>query len=375
MSQSRYLYIDLLRAWAMTIMIEVHVVNAFMQPFLREGPWFAALNFINGLVAPSFIFISGFAFVISVRGKEEDLRNFGKTFRKRLKRIFLIFVVGYLIHVPYYSFRNIIKYASPEEMERFYNVDVLQCTGAGLLILLFLRIIIKKDRAFQVFVSMLACFVAAISPFVWNFDFAKIFPVPIACYFNEVHGSFFPMFPWSAFLFSGASFAMFILNAEKNGTIGHFMKRIMQLSIPLAIILLAIVGYLCYMPWYNIKPSPLFFAQRLFTVIMLVSLFWYYQRYKDSGDSWFLSIGRESLLVYWLHLQIIYRHLWDNKSLENIFGGKLLFSESIAFSLLLILLMFIVAFIWNKIKSKSYLAEKIIFASVVAAFLWKFTFY
>ena len=199
MAKSRYLYIDLLRSWAMTIMIEVHVVNAFMLPILRETLWFPALNFINGLVAPSFIFISGFAFVVSVRGKEEELRAFGDVFRKRLRRIILIFIVGYLIHVPYYSFANIIKYASADELKHFYNVDVLQCTGAGLICLLFMRIFFKSDKAFYISVSIATVVVALISPIIWRIDFAKFFPLPIACYFNEIHGSFFPLFPWLAF--------------------------------------------------------------------------------------------------------------------------------------------------------------------------------
>jgi len=129
------------------------------------------------------------------------------------------------------------------------------------------------------------------------------------------------------------------------------------------------------MPWYNIKPSPLFFAERLAIVIFLVSLLWVYQKNKNSSDSWFLAIGRESLLVYWLHLQIIYRHVWAGRSLENIYGLRLTFVQVIASSLLLIFLMFVVAFIWNKIKSKSPKMGKILFWLVVFAFLWRFTFY
>lgn len=375
MAKSRYLYIDLLRSWAMTIMIEVHVVNAFMLPILRETLWFPALNFINGLVAPSFIFISGFAFVVSVHGKGEELRGFGDIFRKRLRRIFLIFIVGYLIHVPYYSLGNIIKYASPEEMKHFYNVDVLQCTAAGLLILLFFRIVLKDNRAFHIAVSAMTILVASLSPVVWKYDFAEFLPLPIACYFNDLHGSFFPLFPWSAFLFGGASFAMFVLAAERDSSIEVFMKKIGSISLVLALILFAIVSYLCFMPWYNIKPSPLFFAERLAIVIFLVSLLWVYQKNKNSSDSWFLAIGRESLLVYWLHLQIIYRHLWSGRSLENIYGLRLTFVQAIGSSLLLIFSMFVVAFIWNKIKSKSPKMGKVLFWLVVFAFLWKFTFY
>lgn len=59
---------DLLRGLVIIIMIEVHVFNAFLLPELRQTGWFSVLNFINGLVAPSFLFVSGFAFQVSSGG-------------------------------------------------------------------------------------------------------------------------------------------------------------------------------------------------------------------------------------------------------------------------------------------------------------------
>jgi hypothetical protein len=46
----------------MIVMIEVHVINGLMHPVYRRAPWFGLLDFVNRLAAPSFLFISGFAF-------------------------------------------------------------------------------------------------------------------------------------------------------------------------------------------------------------------------------------------------------------------------------------------------------------------------
>lgn len=43
-------------------MIEMHVINELMHPVYRRAPWFGLLDFVNGQAAPSFLFISGFAF-------------------------------------------------------------------------------------------------------------------------------------------------------------------------------------------------------------------------------------------------------------------------------------------------------------------------
>src|SRR5574339_468566 len=101
--KSRFLFLDLLRGWALIIMIETHVFNAFMIPSYRQEWWFGILNYINGLVAPGFLFVSGAVFYISTYGKSDELRTFGITFRKRLYRILLIFIAGYSLHLPFLS--------------------------------------------------------------------------------------------------------------------------------------------------------------------------------------------------------------------------------------------------------------------------------
>ena len=78
--QSRYLYIDLLRGWAVIVMIEVHVFNAFLVPTFRDETWFKVLNFINGLVAPSFLFIAGYSFVLIAQRKWSDYLSFNGIF-------------------------------------------------------------------------------------------------------------------------------------------------------------------------------------------------------------------------------------------------------------------------------------------------------
>ena len=67
----RYTFIDLLRGWAIILMIEPHVFNTFLLPELKQTGWFGVLNFINGLIAPAFLFVSGFAFQVSSGSKLE----------------------------------------------------------------------------------------------------------------------------------------------------------------------------------------------------------------------------------------------------------------------------------------------------------------
>ena len=89
----RYISADLLRGLVIIIMIEVHVFNAFLLPELRQTSWFSVLNFINGLVAPSFLFVSVFAFQVSSGSKLDEMRKLGKAFWKKIARIFQIIII------------------------------------------------------------------------------------------------------------------------------------------------------------------------------------------------------------------------------------------------------------------------------------------
>jgi len=328
-------------------------------------------------VAPSFIFISGFAFVISTHNKFEKLKVSKKFFWKKLGRIVLIFVLGYLMHIPYYSLRNIIVYASSEEMRHFYNVDVLQCIGAGLLILLFLRMLIRSNKVYFYVSFSLAILTVLLAPFVWSFDFSKIMPLPLACYFNEVHGSFFPIFPWLGFLFAGASLAFFVLKLRESGNEELFFSMLKKYSFIIAIISFSLsLMSLLLIPGYEIKSCPFFFMERLAIVIFLLTLLRSFCNGRSIRDDWFfLEIGRESLLVYFLHLQIIYRNFFNGQSLNNLFGLSLNFSLAIASSLVLIILMFIVALFWAKIKKFNRNLSRFIFVSISVIFGIKFIFF
>ena len=160
----RYISADLLRGLVIIIMIEVHVFNAFLIPELRQSGWFGILNFINGLVAPSFLFVSGFAFQVSSGNKLDEMRNFGKAFWKKTSRIFQIIIIGYALHLPFFPLSKIINEATPQLLESFIAVDVLQCIGVGLLFLFSTRLLIKSDKIYHSFLLASLVVVTFISP-------------------------------------------------------------------------------------------------------------------------------------------------------------------------------------------------------------------
>jgi len=322
-------------------MIEVHVFNAFLMPELKQAGWFGVLTFVNGLVAPAFLFVSGFAFEISSGSKLDDMRKFKLSFWKKLWRYFSIILIGYALHLPFYSLSKIINRATPAQFQDFFVVDVLQCIGAGLLVLFALRLIIRSDKIYHYSVIALAILVMVLSPFFWKTDFSTHIHPIIANYFNRLNDSLFPVFPWINFILAGAIFAKYFLGSVRKEKEEKFIN-----GTAITGMILLLSGHFFYsglFPDYltSIIPNPVFFIERLGYIFVFASLCWYFNGM-----------------------------FWAGKSFASLIGPTLNLIESITATLILMIIMILVAkaWGWTKIKSPKY-AGKIAWGVVGILFI------
>lgn len=347
----RYTFIDLLRGWSIILMIEPHVFNTFLLPELKQTGWFSIVTFINGLIAPAFLFVSGFVFEVSSGSKLDDMRKFKLPFWKKFWRIISIILIGYALHLPYKSLSKIINKATPEQLQQFYAVDVLQCIGVGLLILFALRLIIRSDKIYHYTLIGLTIAVTMVSPIFWKIEFTNYLHPVFANYFNRLNGSLFPVFPWLNFILVGAIFSKFFLSAAANNNESKFIK-----ATTITGIIMLLSGHFFYsglFPGYltSILPNPIFFIERLGYVLVFTALCWYYADWRKTKQSFVIDASRESLLIYWLHLLVIYSSTFG-KSLANSLGPNLNALGCIGVTLALMVLMVIVAKLWGRTKMK-----------------------
>jgi uncharacterized membrane protein len=349
--KQRFLFFDLLRGWSLIIMIEAHVFNAFMKTELRAGEWFIVLNYINGLIAPAFLFVSGAVFYLSTFYKTDELRSFGPSFRKKLYRILLIFLAGYSLHLPFLSLQRMIHDTNYEMLRNLFAVDILQSIAAGLLLILVLKLIIKNERLFIVITGIIMLAVIFLSPPVSKLELTNFFPLYIADYFTGAYGSLFPLFPWLTYLLAGVLFAYLFLLLKENQAL--FFKYVFYSGTAVVI-----AGFILLADWFVpaeirfIRPNPIFVIQRVGFVLIFISTCWYYYYKESEKKSFITEVGKESLIVYWLHLQIIYRQITNGQSFASAINNSFTAFESAAAWLILTLLMIAVAVYWSKIKQR-----------------------
>jgi uncharacterized membrane protein len=362
-SHSRLAFIDLLRGWALLVMIEVHVFNAFLLPYFRATSWFHVLNFINGLVAPSFIFISGFVFLLASQKKLESFRAFGSAFWKQLGRIGLIWVVGYWLHLPFFSFHRTISEATDAQWLSFYQSDVLHCIAFGLITLFLSRLLIRNDRTYRTFLFSSGLLVVLATMFLWDIDFTTLIPAPFAAYLNGKHYSLFPLFPWMAFMLFGGYVASGYIRAREQQKERNFILRFAVIG--MILIMICSIGselpIQIHIDSDAVSANPFFFVLRLGIVMLLLTVCWFYAEYRKTEKSFVLDVSRESLMVYAVHLLVIYGRFWNEQSLWFYYGKSLGVWECIAGTLVLITVMTGTAMSWGWLKRNHFPLARVFF--------------
>lgn len=366
----RALFLDLLRGLVLLIMIEVHVFNELLIPSIKEEGWFYFLNFINGLVAPSFLFVSGLVFILSIQKGVDELRKFGNVFWKKIGRIFLILISGYSLHLPHFSLSKIINNPTQQVLNNLFTVDVLQCIAVGLLFLLFARMVFKNENLFYSFVAGSLLAVLLLSPIAWKTDFTKVLPLGIASYFNRMNGSLFPVLPWFNFLLTGALVSKFYVRASDKNDEKKFVKNLLLFGMIAFAVSFILLNYCPHLVRRDIIPNPFFFLERLGVVLTLLAGCWFLGEKSTKHVGFILDVSRESLLVYWLHLQLIYRYIFGGESLVSMYGNKLSLMEAIIVTIILAVLMILAAKGWGWVKSKyPMIARRIVFALVAVGII------
>jgi uncharacterized membrane protein len=335
-------------------MIETHVVNALLLPELKQQTLFKILTFINGLVAPSFLFCAGFAIAISFSRRWDQYVNFGKPFWKYLQRLLFILIVGYSLHLPFFSLKKLLVLNEERAWISFFQADILHTIAITLIALTLLATVFRKQNIFIRVVGLIGLFVIFSAPIIRNLDYSQS-QIWFRSYFTTIYKSQFPLFPWSAFLISGTVIGFIFLKVQGLGSEKNIMHRAALIAF-IIIVASIVTEYLPFSvyPDHNFwKASPEFFFVRLGIVILALVGLWKYENWKKLTGKSFLSIfGQESLLVYVIHLLVVYGYTYP-WSFIRYFGVTLNYFECLGLFVLLSAAMYVVAYVWHGLKDWS----------------------
>ena len=135
MHSQRIQFLDIMRGIAVVVMVMGHSIDSVLSLDARSTDAFRLYDAVRGFTAPIFLFVSGFVFTIATERRWIECRSWSQPLRSRLLRILLLLVIGYALHLPFFSLNKLLHNTKPEEYAQLFQVDVLHCVAISLLIL------------------------------------------------------------------------------------------------------------------------------------------------------------------------------------------------------------------------------------------------
>jgi len=277
-------------------MIQGHTFRALLSPSVKNSPWFRVHEFIHGITAPLFLFIAGFVFLIATKRRWADYIRVGSPFGHRVWRYFSLVMIGYWLHLPYFSLYKTIT--DRQALLSLYRVDILHCIGVSLFIIQILVIILKREKVVSLLAFIFGLGFLFLAPILWRIKISG--PPFLIAYLTPQYSSLFPLFPWAGYLFLGEATSALFLHFQRLGREGIFIRTALIIGIGLTI------GGVFYNKWTHIEliPNPVSLLTNLGMVLSVLGGFWFLENSKFLKKIAFL--GQESLMMYVGHLVVLF---------------------------------------------------------------------
>ena len=162
---SRLIFIDIIRAFAICMMLEGHFIDGLLAPEYRDenNLFYATWHYIRGMTAPVFFTVSGFIFTYLLI-KEQNPAKMGWNHvrvQKGVRRGINLIIIAYLLRA------NILNLFTPDYTDmNVRRVDVLHCIGLSLLFLIAFYLLTYRRKTDCVCRS--CCWGQPLSPFSLN---------------------------------------------------------------------------------------------------------------------------------------------------------------------------------------------------------------
>jgi len=303
LNSNRLYFIDAVRAFAILMMLQGHFIDTLLEVSYRDADntIFQIWEYFRGITAPTFFTISGLIFsYLLIRAKRNG--DIKQRMRKGFRRGLMLIGIGYLLRAPIFQWL-IGKFNS-----YFLVVDVLQCIGLSLIIIVLIyKLTFKKTLVFSIITLVLGLAVFITEPLYRYLELPNT-PILISNYFSKANGSIFNIIPWFGYVAFGAFIStLFYRYVErpkfKMAVVSGFFLFGVALIFKSSWLLMQLHSWLDISIFKEVAYYNYLFS-RLGDVLVLFSLFYLAENYLKRPL--ILKIGQKTLSIYVVHFIIIY---------------------------------------------------------------------
>jgi uncharacterized membrane protein len=299
---------------AVIIMVGAHVTDAWTRQEDRTRSLYMTTVFIAGLAAPLFLFLAGLTLSMSASARASKMGHAAAASMARWRGL-QIFALAFLFRLQ----SQILGWGA---WINFLKVDILNVMGVAMIAAALIWSI-SQHRTIRIVLFAIATLAVAMStPLVREAGMLAMLPDAVESYIRPMPGrTNFALFPWAAFLLGGA-IAGELVYAAKTAA----QERRLHAGLLISGLLGLAGGYAAsFQP--SIYPvsnfwtsSPTFFFMRLgYCTVMLpigraIDLlhgfvrrqFSNYFTAPDVPGRVIATLGKSSLFVYWVHVEMAY---------------------------------------------------------------------
>ena len=298
-ASGRLTFLDWSRGLAVVIMLQGHVFHSFNRTDLRvDGP-FMLSQFLGGIGPAVFLVLTGITLAFLMERREQQGFDAVARWKFALRRAGYLFSLAFLFRLQLWLF------AYPQSpWTSLFKVDILNCMGLAIGLMSVMAIFTTAERVRLC--AGLGLAIATAAPLVSAIDWSWL-PAGVSAYFVPSY-DYFAFFPWAAFIAFGISIGSLlrIVRADQ-------MNRVMQWGTLLGLVLIVGGQYFSNMP-YSLYPksefwldSPGLIVIKLGVVMVIIAFAFLWTEYAVGNSwSWLRQLGTTSLLVYWVHIELVY---------------------------------------------------------------------
>ena len=323
--QGRRGYLDWLRGIAVLIMIEAHIIDSWTADPFRQSPAYSAAIILGGLGAPSFLFLAGVAVALSASAKLRRTGDQAAASAAVVRRGLQLFVLAFLFRIQAW----ILGWSSPAAL---LKVDILNIMGPSIAAAGVLWGMAGSRRTRLMAFSAATLALTLLTPLIRLAPIQSL-PDPLEAYIRPIpYLSNFVFFPWGMFVLAGAIPGL-LLDATP-------ASRDARTNVWLAIggLAVAVASYAAsYLPspypssnFWTTSPCYFFLRAGLMTAAIGAAFAWEARPGGSRKWSPLRQLGRSSLFVYWIHVELVYglisRPLHRSLSLGEVLIALFLFS-------------------------------------------------
>ena len=339
---SRLGYIDWLRGLACLLMFQTHCYDAWLGGQARDSKVYTWSQLGGTFPAPLFLFLAGMSFALVIEKLRQKNFSADQIAKTTIRRGAEIFALGLLFRLQEYAIA--LGWAPWSDL---FRVDILNTIGVSLMLLgvmcwMVLAFLEKRgpgrsrpgNIASLVTTSIfMTVAISVVTPLLWTTWRPRFLPWELETYIDGVHNlgqpqsGLFPIFPWAAFAFAGLALG-FLLTSPRAKKIGAYAFLAMAAGGILLVFtskFLDSLGLRIYPVYDYWRTSPSFLIIRLGMLLLMTAAAYAWCRWGagEWGFSPMIQLGKTSLLVYWVHIELVYGKfaILPHRS-QNIWGAS-----------------------------------------------------